>query len=367
MKPIICKICSNGCKLSAIRAGKGFSLEGYKCKKGLKLLQSKLLSKYPEALINTKAEPIVTAAQLKKICTGWDINFIKELSNISIQGSPERSLFRTVIEDDHGNHFLLEEIEKKGESRREKIAQRLQVLSETGVPTITYVQGPKKYVQRVKGRYWMCQRFLNNSPLVRGSYWKEAFRGEMIANFLLSLEKGASRFRKSKSDTFILKAYIKKLVKEIKKRDSDTHKAVKPVYDLLKEHLFPIYNSLEEGFSHGDPHPLNMIWNEKGLEAVIDWEFSGFKPKLYDLSLILGCVGSEDEAALEGPLVNQFLNTLHKANYLTPFEWQVLPLFTVAQRFAWLSEWLRRKDTEMVDFELFYMRHLLKWKPVVTF
>lgn len=367
MKPIICKICSNGCKLSATQKDSRFTIDGNKCEKGFKLLQSKLRKKYPDALIEEYCDSSVKPSMLKKICAKWDLSFEKELPNISIQGSPERSLFRTIIEDSQGEQYLLEEIEKKSENRREKTAKRLQILSENGVPTIVYLKGKKKYVQKVKGRYWMCQKFLRNVPLKRGSYWRDAYRGDMIAHFLLSLESGASGFTKAKDDSFKLKEYIKKLVKEVKKRDGETHKALKPVYDLLKEHLFPIYGQLEERFSHGDPHPLNMIWSEEKLEAVIDWEFSGFKPKLYDVSLILGCVGSEDEAALDGPLVKQFIKTIHEANYLTTFEWQVLPLFTIAQRFAWLSEWLRRKDSEMVDFELFYMRHLLTWKPVVTF
>jgi homoserine kinase type II len=33
--------------------------------------------------------------------------------------------------------------------------------------------------------------------------------------------------------------------------------------------------------------------------------------------------------------------------------------FIVALRFAWLSEWLRRKDSEMIGLELDYMRLLI--------
>jgi hypothetical protein len=33
-------------------------------------------------------------------------------------------------------------------------------------------------------------------------------------------------------------------------------------------------------------------------------------------------------------------------------------LFTLAQRFAWLSEWLRRNDVEMIEFECFFMNLL---------
>lgn len=39
--------------------------------------------------------------------------------------------------------------------------------------------------------------------------------------------------------------------------------------------------------------------------------------------------------------------------------WQTLPDLTLAIRFAWLSEWLRKSDTEMVSLELTYIYLLM--------
>ena len=36
--------------------------------------------------------------------------------------------------------------------------------------------------------------------------------------------------------------------------------------------------------------------------------------------------------------------------------WQFFPDYVLALRFAWLSEWLRKKDDEMIDLEHAYMK-----------
>jgi len=40
--------------------------------------------------------------------------------------------------------------------------------------------------------------------------------------------------------------------------------------------------------------------------------------------------------------------------------WTCLPEFVVALRFAWLSEWLRKDDVEMIGLELDYMDLLIE-------
>ncbi|MGD0170381.1 MAG: hypothetical protein ABSE54_11730, partial [Smithella sp.] len=47
------------------------------------------------------------------------------------------------------------------------------------------------------------------------------------------------------------------------------------------------------------------------------------------------------------------------AKIISKISWKYLVEFIVALRFAWLSEWLRRKDTEMIGLELDYMRLLI--------
>jgi homoserine kinase type II len=53
---------------------------------------------------------------------------------------------------------------------------------------------------------------------------------------------------------------------------------------------------------------------------------------------------------------------MKRAEIISKISWKYLMDFIVALRFAWLSEWLRRNDTEMIRLELDYMRLLIENK-----
>ena len=75
-----------------------------------------------------------------------------------------------------------------------------------------------------------------------------------------------------------------------------------PVLKYLKNSLFPKLTEMETTFCHGDYHPLNILWDEKKIMAVIDWEFTGYKPFLYDAANMLGCLGMEHPETLLSPI-----------------------------------------------------------------
>jgi homoserine kinase type II len=137
---------------------------------------------------------------------------------------------------------------------------------------------------------------------------------------------------------------------------------VRGVCDDLEGHFFAAHDRLPVCFCHGDPHPVIVLWGADGIRAVIDWEFSGLRPLVYDAALIIGCVGAEARGALDGAFLEAFRRRLGEREAFAPEFAKLLPLFTVAQRFAWLSEWLRRDDREMVEFECFYMNLLRRRK-----
>jgi len=122
----------------------------------------------------------------------------------------------------------------------------------------------------------------------------------------------------------------------------------------------PPEGTLATGFGHGDPHPLNVIWGESDtIRAVIDWEFAGIKPAAYDAALIMGCVGIEEPGALEGPLVRTLLGDLRTGGHPAGTE-PALWALVLAIRFAWLADWLRRSDEQMVALETDYIRLLIE-------
>ena len=61
---------------------------------------------------------------------------------------------------------------------------------------------------------------------------------------------------------------------------------------------------------------------------------------------------------MTGALVSALLGRLASTERYAPESWRLLPELVLANRFGWLSEWLRKQDEEMVELELDYM-HLL--------
>ena len=129
-----------------------------------------------------------------------------------------------------------------------------------------------------------------------------------------------------------------------------------------KKILCLAYEKLPVAFCHGDYHPLNIIWSADDIKCVIDWEFSGYKSEIYDAANLIGCVGVEDPQSLTGDLIKSFIADMKEAEIISKTSWKYLVEFIIALRFAWLSEWLRRSDTEMIRLELDYMRLLIENK-----
>jgi homoserine kinase type II len=98
---------------------------------------------------------------------------------------------------------------------------------------------------------------------------------------------------------------------------------------------------------------------------VIDWEFAGIKPDLYDAANFVGCAGIENPNGLGMDMVMTFLAKLHQTEVISEMGWRFFPEYVLALRFAWLSEWLRKKDHEMIDLEHAFMRILVDHMPEI--
>ena len=63
----------------------------------------------------------------------------------------------------------------------------------------------------------------------------------------------------------------------------------------------------------------------------------------------------EDPDCLSGGLVPELLGTLRDSGSISRTSWDLLPRFMGAVRFAWLAEWLRNNDREMIELETAYL------------
>ena len=292
----------------------------------------------------------------------WGLKFKSDLPDVPLAGSPERSLYRTVVEDAGGRRFVLEKIDPRMVDRKQEIAAALEYLAGQGLagvhPSLRNRDGD--FITKAAGGFWQVSPFLDGVELKRPEYTLEAWRGRALARFLIDMkEKSAGIPFGKRGRPFSIAEFTRDLMAKMTRHNPERATAAQEAYEHVQKHLFPAHDRLPVAFCHGDPHPINVIWGDSEIRGVIDWEFSGTKPEIYDAALVVGCIGIEDPSSLAGPLVMAFLQDLRAAGCFDASGFAVLPEFVIALRFAWLSEWLRKKDVEMVEMETDYIHLLL--------
>lgn len=296
----------------------------------------------------------------KSVARHWELTIKKIRDDFPIAGSPERCRSRVVIEDDRNHLFILEDISPQNVARKEEIAKTLSTLSENGIQAVHpyLLNAATSFITKHENRYWILKPYIDGVPMERPAYVHDGWRGRTMAAFLIELKERSHGIPVDDGRRpFSITAFIADLLKRMEKHNRELLPEIAPVIDYLDREFFAIHDRLPIRFCHGDYHPLNIIWSKDSILSVIDWEFSGNKPEIYDMALLMGCLGMEDPAALTGPLIQELLHGL--AHAYTPVSLQYLFEYIVAIRFAWLSEWLRNADQEMITLEIDYMTLLI--------
>lgn len=104
---------------------------------------------------------------------------------------------------------------------------------------------------------------------------------------------------------------------------------------------------------------MNVIWAESGLRSVLDWEFMGYKPEMFDVANMVGCAGMEYPESLLRGLVPAMLSRLREAGIFAEQSWQWFADYLLALRFAWMREWVMREEEDVINLELDLMFLLL--------
>jgi homoserine kinase type II len=289
----------------------------------------------------------------------WGLAAGRQRTDIILPGSPERCLSRRAVEDEQGRVWMLETLRPEQFHRRERVGRALDRLSRAGLPVPAYLAGPDgRYVVESDGQYHQLSPFIPGDPLPQPEYIEDDARGESLGKFLCRLREIAGTVHEFDDEPpFLLEGYVNGLMAAMAASRPDMHRALAPVLPALAP-LFEAWGSLPSVFSHGDFHPLNVIWHGRSAVAVIDWEFAGLRPCLFDAANCLGCVGIEDPPALVRGLAPAMLRDMRSGLCLGRTSLALLPELILGLRFAWMFEWLRRKDEEMVRIEISYMRLL---------
>lgn len=289
----------------------------------------------------------------------WGLAPGRPRPDIFLPGSPERCLERAAVEDGDGRVWMIERLRPGQFDTRERIGRSLAALSGAGLPIPAYLPGPDgRFAVEREGCHWQISPFVPGDPLPQPDFVDDARRGESLARFVAGLHRAGTAIREfDAAPVFILEDYVNELMGATAPRRPDYHEALLPVLPVLVP-LFEAWQALPVALCQGDFHPLNVIWHGSDVGAVIDWEFMGLRPALFDVANCLGCVGIEDPGALVRGLAPGLLRTLRDEACLDPDGFRLLPELILAMRFAWMSEWLRKKDEEMAGLEVRYMRLL---------
>lgn len=366
MKDFICLACPNGCHLATrVMAGAALEVIGNRCDKGLAFARQVLANeglKRVGRIVSGDRKTAHPPETLKGIAALWGVSFKAVKPHLTPQGSPERTEFRAVIEDEEEDLFILEEIAPASYHAKLRIIRTIEFLAEKGLDkVVAYRLGiDGQHIQSHGDGLWQMVAFMPGLSLDREHYLYEGWRAGVLSDFLIRMKDAAKDIPFFSLDKpFSIKAYIYTLFHRIEQRRPELVAPVKKVLDFLEKGLLPSLDRIPARFCHGDYHPLNIIWGKDRMEAVIDWEFCGVKPELYDVANMIGCLGIEHPSSLLGDLVVNFVAKLRKDGFLCETSWDVILEFVIALRFAWLSEWLRKGDEEMIIMELDYMELLI--------
>lgn len=278
--------------------------------------------------------------------------------DITLPGSPQRCVARTAVQDGAGRLWMLERLAPAQADHREAVARLLHALAEAGLHEVpAYLPLPDGTFALCEPRMcWQVSPYVPGDPLPQPGYIEDPERGIALARFIARLHRHADGLSAATgpAEPFSLPAYIRDLMATIEVTRSDLVGHLRPVVRRLAP-LFEAWDDLPTALAHGDCHPLNVIWKGSAVRAVIDWEFCGPRPALYDAANLLGCVGFELPQSLGRGLATAFVRTLRDHAVVTPDNAPWLPPMLLALRFAWLSEWLRLGDPELLDMELAYL------------
>jgi homoserine kinase type II len=291
--------------------------------------------------------------------------------DLPLAASPERCALRAAVEDHCGALWVLERLFPGQLARREAVARVQRALVGAGLAGVPawLPACAGGHVAAAGGRHWQVAPFVAGAPLPRPAYVEDAARGTALARFLGALRaaaqaapgacSGGDPALEQAAPAADLPAFARELRATVGRTRPALGAALDPILAALAP-LFAAWADLPQALAHGDLHPLNVIWRGQEVAAVVDWEFTGQGPDLYDAANLLGCVGSEDPSALGRGLCAALLAGLREHGVLRADNAPWLHPLLVAVRLAWLSEWLRKDDREMLDMELAYLRLLAR-------
>jgi CxxC motif-containing protein len=163
MENLLCRECPNGCNLTLEwENAENIFIAGNKCAGGV-TYAGRVIHKNRKTRVHARAEtPLFSKEILKAVAGLWQVQLKKLHYNLPVQGSPERSVFRVVLEDKDGMYFVLEQIPAKSLELKRQITATVDFLSKKNLPHIQpyLADGKGEYVIKYKNNLWQIIPFV---------------------------------------------------------------------------------------------------------------------------------------------------------------------------------------------------------------
>jgi Putative homoserine kinase type II (protein kinase fold) len=288
-----------------------------------------------------------------------------------LPGSPERAIRRLALYDSTNRLWMLEQLAPGQEERRQELGVLLDALSRQDAALgavlpapLEMPNAPRTYVLQAEDSFWQLSPCVTGMELPRPSYLDDSWRGAAVADFLLALWRAGNELATTAplavpppSPAAQLARYRDELFAAIDHYRPDLTARLARCRAGLAN-LPEVLAEQPSVLVHGDLHPLNILWGTgtpgDTIRSVIDWEFAGTGPMLYDAANCLGCAGFEHPSALGRDFAAGLMAGL-AAGGVPSTGLALLPRMVLASRLGWLSEWLRRDDADLLDMELDYL------------
>lgn len=302
------------------------------------------------------------------LSSAWGIHFDALDSVAQVEGSPERAAARAVIRDASGARWILEQIDSDNMARKQQVAEQLSALAALEQIHPYRRTSDGSFFQTLEGKKgegsaFMLRSYVEGVALQRPGYLDDLWRMDAMADFLIQLR---SRSAGCSGPVFSMCDYAQKRMTVWRGRYSKLADKLGPSFQTLEKTFFKIHDQLPVAFCHGDYHPLNMVWGSDSIRSVIDWEFCGMKPELYDVALLLGCIGFEDPDNLLREPVVRLIHRLRAAGFGEEISWENLFGLMASIRYGWMSEWIRRSDLEARQMEAVFIDILVDQKDYIS-
>jgi homoserine kinase type II len=221
----------------------------------------------------------------------WRLQLVEICPGLLPAGSPDRSLARTVARTEQGVRYVVERLSRANAPRKMEIASLIEALAGAGLDGVNpyLASGSGHHVLPLGPDYWQISPYLEGAPRPRPGWVGDAWRGAALAAWLCRLQAVSRLVRLPAGAPYSLSGFVRDLLDRLALHRPELAGWLRPIVDRLQIEWLPSEDTLVQGFCHGDPHPVNVIWAPEGqaiaavgsvpaangVLAVIDWEFCG--------------------------------------------------------------------------------------------